>query len=370
MEADRVAPRRAGGGSGCARVAGVEARGRRAAAAVRGRDAGRALAQALAQAARRDRRRRRRSRRTRGSSSWPWRSRPSAPTSRTRSARRHPTPGSPPGSTPSTAQIEQLAGSSDLQASLAAKLDDVERRLPSDIVTLEDLSQALAGVRDELAPSSGPAPADPRIEQLLEEVASLRLDRAPGRAGRRAWCWSSSPVRAEPDPRHRWRRRTRSRAGPSTRGIWPRGSSRSPPIPACRPRSPPGCEDLESRLPAAVVTPEDLAQALAQARAELTPGDADRPGPADRRSSPPELVALRARARARRPRRGVRSRAPTSEIGTLDAKLAAVEARLAEASPSRARTSRARSTSCAPSWRPSRRRRRPTRASWSAPCRS
>ena len=80
----------------------------------------------------------------------------------------------------SALEVEQLAGGAEaVQAALAAKLDDVERRLPSDIVTLEDLSQALGRVREEVALESATGGPDPRIEELLNEVASLRSDHKP-----------------------------------------------------------------------------------------------------------------------------------------------------------------------------------------------
>ncbi len=42
---------------------------------------------------------------------------------------------------------ERLASDAQQQESLAAKLDDVERRLPSDVVSPADLLQALAQAR-------------------------------------------------------------------------------------------------------------------------------------------------------------------------------------------------------------------------------
>ncbi len=70
------------------------------------------------------------------------------------------------------AQVELLgAGRADHEV-LAAKLDAVETRLALDLVTTDDLSQALDRARDEFTPGV-PAP-DPRIDEVARELDSVR----------------------------------------------------------------------------------------------------------------------------------------------------------------------------------------------------
>ena len=75
-------------------------------------------------------------------------------------------------------RIEQLVGDREQEASLAAKLDDLERRVPTEIVTPEELSSALERTRAELAAPPIAADTDPRVEQLLEDLSALRHELA------------------------------------------------------------------------------------------------------------------------------------------------------------------------------------------------
>ncbi len=205
------------------------------------------------------------------------------------------------------AQVEQLAGGVEVQAALAAKLDDVERRLPSDIVTLEDLSQAIARVREEVALESATGGPDPRIEELLNEVASLRTDHAPderidmlvqGLESVRAELVEATAGIGAPDPE--LDRRFEALA---ERVEQVAGNTEVADAVAAK------LNELESRLPTEVVTPAELEQALAQARAEAAPGEPAGPDPRiDELAA--GLVALQADLEAIRVSRRPRSRAP------------------------------------------------------------
>ena len=76
------------------------------------------------------------------------------------------------------ARIEQLAGDRESETALAAKLDDLERRFPAEIVTPDELTNALARTREELAATSVGCRPDPRVEELSAGLASLREELA------------------------------------------------------------------------------------------------------------------------------------------------------------------------------------------------
>jgi len=224
-------------------------------------------------------------------------------------------------------RVDQLASDGDIQRTLAAKLDELERRLPSDIVTLDDLSLSLARVREELVSTTGAAPADPRIEQLLDEVASLRVERTPderfdalaGEVGAvradLAEATGALGVAPAPDP-ELWNRLD-TLAGRIEEVA---GTGNVPAEVAAR------LDDFERRLPVEFVTPGDLALALDRARAEVV--DVELPALDPRIDElAADLTALRSQLD------GVVAAAVPGpvlpeEIGTLTERLGAVEGRL------------------------------------------
>ena len=75
-------------------------------------------------------------------------------------------------------RVEELTAERQAQQALAQRLDEIESRLTAGVVTPEDLARALAGARDDLTPAPAPL-ADPRVDELARELASLRDDQAP-----------------------------------------------------------------------------------------------------------------------------------------------------------------------------------------------
>jgi len=73
-----------------------------------------------------------------------------------------------------TTRVEQLAADRADHDSLAAKLEAVEARVASDLVTTDDLSQALDRALDELSPTA--AQPDGRIEELAQALDSVRTE--------------------------------------------------------------------------------------------------------------------------------------------------------------------------------------------------
>ena len=73
-------------------------------------------------------------------------------------------------------RVEELTAERQAQQAVAQRLDEIESRLTAGVVTPEDLARALAGAGDDLAPATL---ADPRIDELARELASLRDNQAP-----------------------------------------------------------------------------------------------------------------------------------------------------------------------------------------------
>ena len=80
-------------------------------------------------------------------------------------------------------RVEELTAERQAQQALAQRLDEIESRLTAGVVTPEDLARALIGARDDLTPAPAPL-ADPRVDELARELASLRDDQAPDHPGR------------------------------------------------------------------------------------------------------------------------------------------------------------------------------------------
>ena len=161
-------------------------------------------------------------------------------------------------------RIDELTSELAAHESSAAKLEDVERMLPSEVVTPADLSQALGRLREELESATGPAPSDPRIEHLLADVASLRVDRGPDEridvlaqelGAMRAELVHVTGATGTPDPEL-----PKQLDVLAERIEQVAGDVGAPVELTAR------LDDLERRLPAEIVTPADLAHALAEAR--------------------------------------------------------------------------------------------------------
>ena len=75
-------------------------------------------------------------------------------------------------------RVEELTAERQAQQAVTQRLDEIEGRLTAGVVTPEDLARALAGAGDDLAPAPAPL-ADPRVDELARELASLRHDQAP-----------------------------------------------------------------------------------------------------------------------------------------------------------------------------------------------
>jgi DNA repair exonuclease SbcCD ATPase subunit len=75
-------------------------------------------------------------------------------------------------------RVADLAAESEAQQALGRRLDEIDSRLRSDTVTPADLARALAGAREDLTPAPAPL-ADPRVDELARELASLRDSQAP-----------------------------------------------------------------------------------------------------------------------------------------------------------------------------------------------
>jgi hypothetical protein len=72
-------------------------------------------------------------------------------------------------------RIERVAGDEG-DAALAARLADLERRLPAETVTPDELADALSRTRDDLALTAAGIAPDPRLEEISAAVESLRRD--------------------------------------------------------------------------------------------------------------------------------------------------------------------------------------------------
>ena len=163
-------------------------------------------------------------------------------------------------------RVEELAAEREARQALGARLEEIESRLTADIVTPEHLARALADARDDLPPAPAPLP-DPRVDELTRELASLR-------DGEEALATK--------------------------------------------------LDDLEHRFPAEIVTPAELANALARTREEL----ASAPSVA----SDPRVDELSAGLTSLREElAGVRdTRAPTRDDSAVRAEIAALARRIEE----------------------------------------
>ena len=75
-------------------------------------------------------------------------------------------------------RVDDLTAEREAQQALGARLEEIEARLTAEVVTPEHLARALADAREDLTPAPAPL-ADPRVDELTRELASLRDDQSP-----------------------------------------------------------------------------------------------------------------------------------------------------------------------------------------------
>ncbi len=194
-------------------------------------------------------------------------------------------------------RLDDLAGERDAELALAVRLEALESTIAAGVVTSEALTQALAAARDELTPAP-----DPRVDGLTEDIAEVRARLA------------EATVIPEPatDPAVHGQLEALALRIEQLAGDREQEGSLAAKL-----------DDLERRLPTALVTPEDLAGALARTREELTSASSS----ADVQQLAGDIATIREQI-AKAERTPSTDPVVASELDTMSQRLRFMDARL------------------------------------------